>query len=87
MKQLPLFLAFFLAGCQTLTIGMNPAPDARGFLDSLKDQDVAALDASVTDSASKENTRPCAIDQPQSPQGAVNGCQNLSHKMKYNPSK
>lgn len=54
MKQLPLFLAFFLAGCQTLTIGMNPAPDARGFLDSLKNQDVAALDASVTDSASKE---------------------------------
>ncbi len=49
MKKLtPALFVFLVASCQTITIGMNPAPDANAFLDAIKNQDIAALNNTVT---------------------------------------
>ncbi|MEQ8351017.1 MAG: hypothetical protein RH862_06005 [Leptospiraceae bacterium] len=50
----PALLAFLLIGCQTITIGMNPAPDADAFLETIKQQDIASFNSRITSDVSSK---------------------------------
>ncbi len=54
-KTLPLLMTVLLASCQTIRIGMNPAPDANAFLDALKNQDISAIKNSVASGSDVKN--------------------------------